>query len=107
MITHFVFMSAKVTVYSLLLKTCNVNVLSNSYFQDVETPLDSYVNTPDPNYRYQLVETSPADGATVYGINMTSLMWFDGSFWDSSQSVISTGSMPFAPKLPKSPWVTT
>ncbi len=48
--------------------------------QDVETPLDVYVNTPEPDYGYELMDTYPTEGATVYVLNMTSLRWFDGQY---------------------------
>ncbi len=37
-----------------------------------ETPLDRYVAAPDPNYKYELIRTTPGDGYTTYLLEMTS-----------------------------------
>ncbi len=37
-----------------------------------ETPLDRYVHTPDPKFRYELVKTLPGKGFTTYALDMTS-----------------------------------
>jgi hypothetical protein len=42
------------------------------------TPLDDYVNTPDPAYSWKLIQTYPSSTYTVYVLNMTSQQWFDG-----------------------------
>jgi hypothetical protein len=42
------------------------------------TPLDDYVNTPDPAFSWTLIRTYPLSTYTVYVLNMTSLKWFDG-----------------------------
>ncbi len=39
------------------------------------TPLDTYVRTPDPNYKYELVRTIPGEGYTAYVLEMTSQAW--------------------------------
>jgi len=39
------------------------------------TPLDHYVNTPDPSYRYEVVNTSAGKGYTAYIIDMVSQRW--------------------------------
>ncbi len=39
------------------------------------TGLDKYVQAPDPNYRYELVNTIPGPGYTTYVIDMTSQAW--------------------------------
>lgn len=41
------------------------------------TPLDDYVNTPDPHYQYTLLQTYQLTGAKVYVFNMTSQKWLD------------------------------
>ena len=48
------------------------------------TPLDDYVNAPDPTYEYQdLGDTSRADGCTSYLLNLTSQMWLTREFYES------------------------
>jgi hypothetical protein len=42
------------------------------------TPLDDYVNTPDPHFGWKLLETHPSSTYTVYILNMTSQQWMDG-----------------------------
>lgn len=42
------------------------------------TPLDDYVNKPDPTYSWKLIETYPSSQYTVYVLNLTSQQWFDG-----------------------------
>lgn len=39
------------------------------------TPLDDYVNTPDPNYKYELIKTYNQEGFKMYVLNMTSQKW--------------------------------
>lgn len=46
------------------------------------TPLDDYVNTPDPHYTYNLVTSYKIDEATFYVLNMTSQKWYDESVLD-------------------------
>jgi PhoPQ-activated pathogenicity-related protein len=43
-----------------------------------QTGLDRYIQTPDSNYRYELVNTIPGDGYTVYVLDMTSQSWPPG-----------------------------
>jgi PhoPQ-activated pathogenicity-related protein len=43
------------------------------------TGLDKYVQAPDPNYRYELVNTIPGDGYTTYILDMTSQSWRSAS----------------------------
>jgi PhoPQ-activated pathogenicity-related protein len=40
-----------------------------------QTPLDRYVAAPDPNYKWQVVNTIAGDGYTAYVIDMTSQKW--------------------------------
>ncbi len=42
------------------------------------TPLDDYVNKPDPAFAWKLIQTYPSSTYTVYVLNMTSQHWFDG-----------------------------
>lgn len=39
------------------------------------TPLDDYVNRPDPTYSYRLINQYRGPGYTLYNINMTSQTW--------------------------------
>jgi PhoPQ-activated pathogenicity-related protein len=41
------------------------------------TALDRYVAAPDPSYRYELIETIPAEGYTAHVLEMTSQRWRD------------------------------
>ncbi|MDQ2948134.1 MAG: PhoPQ-activated pathogenicity-related family protein [Acidobacteriota bacterium] len=40
-----------------------------------ETALDRYVAKPDPNYKYELVSTTPGPGYTTYVLDLTSQQW--------------------------------
>src|SRR5260221_14258437 len=40
-----------------------------------DTPLDRYVSAPDPNYRYELLDTIPGDAYTAFVLEMTSQQW--------------------------------
>ena len=42
------------------------------------TPLDDYVNMPDPHYKYELIKTYVMPGYKLYILNMTSQKWLDG-----------------------------
>ncbi len=42
------------------------------------TPLDDYVNQPDPAFSWKLIQTHPLSTSTVYILNMTSQHWFNG-----------------------------
>jgi hypothetical protein len=42
------------------------------------TPLDDYVNKPDPAFSWKVIQTYPSSTYTVYILNMTSQQWFDG-----------------------------
>lgn len=42
------------------------------------TPLDDYVNIPDPMFSWKRLETYPQPSYTLYILNMTSQQWFDG-----------------------------
>ncbi len=42
------------------------------------TPLDDYVNTPDPNFSGKLLQPYPSAQYTVYILNMTSQQWLNG-----------------------------
>lgn len=42
------------------------------------TPLDDYVNRPDPTYKYEILEAFEGPGYTLYNINMTSQTWKPG-----------------------------
>ena len=42
------------------------------------TPLDDYVNMPDPAFSWTRLQTYPQPTYTLYVLNMTSQQWFDG-----------------------------
>ena len=44
------------------------------------TPLDDYVNLPDPFYNYTLIQTYTQPGYKLYILNMTSQKWLNGNF---------------------------
>lgn len=43
------------------------------------TPLDDYVNAPDPHFKYELIKTYDLTGFKLYILNMTSQKWQDES----------------------------
>lgn len=51
------------------------------------TPLDDYVNTPDPNFSWKLLQTYPTSTCTVYILNMTSQRWIDGLIMKILQNI--------------------
>ncbi len=42
------------------------------------TPLDDYVNAPDPVFSWKRLQTYPQSTYTLYVLNLTSQRWFDG-----------------------------
>ena len=50
-------------------------LVSAAAFAREETALDRYVAAPDPNYRYELVNTIPGDDYTAFVLEMTSQQW--------------------------------
>ncbi|CAF3157523.1 unnamed protein product, partial [Rotaria sp. Silwood2] len=66
------------------------------------TPLDDYVNTPDPVFSWTRLHTNSLSTHTFYILNMTSQRWFDDSF--SSQAIwwhYLTITVPKAIRRPK------
>lgn len=52
---------------------------SRCVFRVESTPLDDYVNKPDPTYKYEdLGNPWKGDGYTSYFINLTSQTWLSG-----------------------------
>lgn len=47
--------------------------------QNDATPLDDYVNTPDPHYAWSVIKTYEQPDYTLYILNFTSQKWLDGS----------------------------
>jgi PhoPQ-activated pathogenicity-related protein len=41
------------------------------------TPLDDYVNTPDPHYKYELIQSYQMPGYSIHVLNLTSQKWLD------------------------------
>ena len=63
------------------------------------SPLDDYVNTPDPVFSWQRLQTYPQPTYTLYVLNMTSQQWFDGEtrrslFLDANTSSCSVILLP-------------
>lgn len=54
-----------------------VTIFSIIYINE-GTPLDDYVNKPDPTFSWKLIATYPSSTYTVHILNMTSQTWFDG-----------------------------
>ena len=46
------------------------------------TPLDDFVNQPDPAYDWNLLQTYPSPAYTVYILNMTSQTYFNSKIFD-------------------------
>ena len=72
-------------VFFVLFKMTNLNILFTAtvlvLFGSVYcTPLDDYVNTPDPHYKYELLKIYEMYGGKVYVLNMTSQKWQDETF---------------------------
>lgn len=44
------------------------------------TPLDDYVNKPDPHYQYNVIQTYKLKNSMTYVLNMTSQKWYDGEW---------------------------
>ena len=43
------------------------------------TPLDDYVNRPDPTYQYSVLSTWNREGYAIHNINLTSQTWLAGT----------------------------
>lgn len=46
------------------------------------TPLDDYVNKPDPAYSWKVIRTNSTPKSTVYVLNLTSQTWMDCKIFD-------------------------
>ena len=53
-------------------------VLTVKWIQCGATPLDDYVNKPDPTYRYDVIGKLRGPTYTLYTVNMTSQTWKPG-----------------------------
>jgi len=62
-------------MYRILLLFVTIATILNINYA---TPLDDYVNKPDPAFAWKLIQTYPSSTSTVYILNMTSQQWFDG-----------------------------
>ncbi|XP_064605796.1 autocrine proliferation repressor protein A-like [Liolophura sinensis] len=58
--------------YSCIL---SLGVWLSSVSWSLSTPLDDYVNKPDPHYSYKLIDTFRGPDYTLYTLNMTSQKW--------------------------------
>ncbi len=68
-------------------------VLASTYVGSaVAGPLQDYVDTPDPTYRFSKVQTVPLPNATLHVLDMTSQTWREGdvapSKWEHWVSII-------------------
>ena len=45
----------------------------------IATPLDDYVNRPDPTYAYTVINNMTGPGYVIYTVNMTSQTWKPGT----------------------------
>ncbi len=70
-------MSSLLNMYRMaLLFVMIASIISINY----GTPLDDYVNKPDPAFAWKLIQTYPSSTYTVYILNMTSQQWFNGTY---------------------------
>lgn len=53
-----------------------IGLLTIGQFQS--TPLDDYVNMPDPHFGWYIIKTYQQPDYTLYILNFTSQQWFDG-----------------------------
>ena len=63
-----------------------------------QTALDRYVAAPDPNYKYELVSTTPGAGFTTYVLAMTSQQWrtkeeVDRPIWKHWLTIVKPDSL--------------
>jgi PhoPQ-activated pathogenicity-related protein len=49
------------------------------------TALDRYIAAPDPSYRYAMVRTLPAQGLTIYQLDMVSQTWLTSAEVDRTE----------------------
>ena len=49
-------------------------------FKDVETPLDRYVNAPDPSFRYEILDVYDEVDCTLVIVNLTSQRWTNSKY---------------------------
>jgi len=63
------------TTLSLFLLTITVSLAQAPMPANAKTALDRYIETPDPSYKYELVNTIPGKGYTTFVIDMTSQTW--------------------------------
>ena len=59
-----------------LISVCFIILCTITYGRS--TPLDDYVFAPDPHYWYEIIQTYNMTGYTLYILNFTSQMWYDG-----------------------------
>ena len=53
----------------------------------IGTPLDDYVNRPDPTYKYTILDELKGVSYTLYTLNMTSQTWKPGKFLQLFENV--------------------
>src|SRR5260370_42501930 len=58
-----------------VLLDCSLTLVAASDHAGKLTGLDKYVQSADPNYRYELIKTIPGEGYTTYVLDMTSQAW--------------------------------
>ena len=59
----------------ILLFVTSVSLIKNNH----STPLDDYINKPDPAYSWKHFQTYPSSTYTVYVLNMTSQTFFNSN----------------------------
>ena len=69
------------TLFALIALTFAITLSCAQSLNPVEfkTPLDKYVEAPDPAYKYELVSTIPGKGYTTFVLDMTSQTWRSAS----------------------------
>lgn len=64
-----------ITIFSVLLLLSFASFAQAPKPDSAKTPLDKYIEAPDPAYKYELVNTIPGKGYTTYILDMTSQTW--------------------------------
>lgn len=54
------------------------------------TPLDDYVKSPDPYYKYELLQSYKQEGCELFILNLTSQKWLDGNSYEYKKTLLST-----------------
>lgn len=67
-------------MYRMCLIAIVISILNIDF--NAGTPLDDYVNTPDPNFSWKLLKTYTNPTYSMFILNMTSQKWLNCLFWE-------------------------